>query len=181
MLPLLVYEEPEFHLFFIKTGPFRGFLAKVRRCRKKRRVASLPSRLRRCSRVWAVPTSVRWSVYNFVDGTAPYFAVLVFYRWTTKPPKPEWNPQHVPNGANSHEGDGLWFANQIKDNAAAVQALTLAVMNAEGAPIGEVMRELKNFTTHMPSEGKGLAMSSWNVFKIAAPGGRESVSHPWGH
>lgn len=107
-------------------------------------------------------------LFNFDDAedAESYHSLILFYRWTPNPPDPEWNPQNSQNGDESHTGREMWFANQIIDNAGAVQALVMALMNlGKTVQIGERLNQLKEFTRDMPAELKSVVVKGTDGIK----------------
>eukprot|EP00741_Cyanophora_paradoxa_P007189 tig00001085_g6956.t1 len=56
--------------------------------------------------------------------------------------------------------EGLFFANQIINNACATQALLSIVMNCQEIELGSELNEFRNFTKEFDPEMKGLAISN---------------------
>jgi len=59
--------------------------------------------------------------------------------------------------ANEH---GIFFANQVIQNACATQAILSVLMNADGVDIGSHLKEFKGFASSLDSQMKGLAISN---------------------
>ena len=102
-------------------------------------------------------------LYNFNEHNLSlndYKSFLLFYRWIPNPPDPPWNAERASVQTDREKNGNIWFANQIIDNAAAVQALVMAVMNIQNTTteIGEGLEKLRVKTKWMPNELKSVVV-----------------------
>mmetsp|Transcript_32649 Transcript_32649/g.85483 ORF Transcript_32649/g.85483 Transcript_32649/m.85483 type:complete len:322 (-) Transcript_32649:89-1054(-) len=64
-----------------------------------------------------------------------------------------------------HEVPDLYFAQQLITNACATVALVNILMNAEGVELGPELNDFKGFTSGLPADMKGLAISNSDTIR----------------
>ena len=63
--------------------------------------------------------------------------------------------------------EGLFFANQVINNACATQAILSILLNAKDIKLGETLKEFKEFTSQLDPETRGYAIGNSEVIKKA--------------
>ena len=70
-----------------------------------------------------------------------------------------WKPE-PPGNVETTCPDGVWFANQVIDNACGSLALLNIVFNSD-VELSEELRSFKEFTESLTPPLKGLAVANW--------------------
>jgi ubiquitin carboxyl-terminal hydrolase L5 len=89
------------------------------------------------------------SIYTYLTVLSPAHGIIFLFRW--KPESDEATEPACP--------EGVWFANQVIDNACGTIALLNVIFNSS-AILSEDLRNLKDFTSTLPPSMRGLAVAN---------------------
>jgi len=91
---------------------------------------------------------------------SPVYGLIFLFKYGKEKPKSD----KVVPAANV---PGLWFANQVINNACATQAIVSVLLNRDEINLGDTLREFKGFTGDFTPDMRGLALSNSKAIREA--------------
>merc|ERR1719411_1932549 len=85
---------------------------------------------------------------------SPIYGLIFLFKYNGE--KPKGNAQVV----KAQDCPGLFFANQVIHNACATQAIISVLLNRKEIALGPTLGDFKAFTSALPPQMRGLALSN---------------------
>ncbi|OMH86011.1 Ubiquitin carboxyl-terminal hydrolase isozyme L5 [Zancudomyces culisetae] len=112
-----------------------------------------------------------WSMDSDIKAHEDVYGLVFLFKWeNTQENKDEKDQQQDETLQRKQKEDlnttqGVFFAQQIVPNACATQAILSILLNNKAVDIGEQLGEFKAFTTDLPPDMRGLALSNSEMIK----------------